>query len=145
MLGVVLGVLGWLAALAVAYLRRRLAAPSNPVIGQERAIGPVVGPKAASATLTAEDTTMSAFETTDPTNQAQLDADNKAFVERMNKMLAGELQAPNETVDYLLKAYKDDLAEVNAMSEAIVKLRGRIESREADLRVWDKKAAAPTS
>lgn len=88
---------------------------------------------------------MSAFETTDPTDQTQLDADNKAFVERMQKMMSGELPASNETVEYLLKAYKDENAELVALQETIIKLRGRLESREADLRVWDKKAAAPTS
>lgn len=62
---------------------------------------------------------------------------DEGFVMRMSALLKGEVAPPDETIGYLLQAYKKDSQELLGMQEAIIKLRGRLESREADLKHWD--------
>ena len=68
--------------------------------------------------------------------------EDKAFVERMGAMIRGDVAPPNEQVAYLVAAYKQDSQSLLSLQEAIVKMRGRIESRENDLRHWDSKLQA---
>lgn len=90
---------------------------------------------------------MSAEETKDPFNEAEMATDTQDFVARMQKMAAGELPPTNATVGYLLDQYKDTQAEFEkaqralaAAQESIIKSRGRLEGLERDLKHWDAKA-----
>jgi peptidoglycan hydrolase CwlO-like protein len=70
-------------------------------------------------------------------DKTQADERNKAFIERMTAMMQGQVEPPNEQVAYLLKAFKEDNQRLVAIQEEVLKLRGRLETREADLRHWD--------
>lgn len=92
---------------------------------------------------------MSAEHTQDASDPKAVEADNMAFVERMRALIKGEVEPPDEQISYVLQAFKDDTAEFEAAQknlvaaqESLLRLRGRLESREADLRHWDKKNQA---
>lgn len=92
---------------------------------------------------------MSAEHTQDASDMTAVEADNKAFVERMQRFFKGEVEPPDEHLAYVLQAFKDDTAEFEAAQknliaaqESLLRLKGRLESREADLRHWDKKNQA---
>lgn len=87
---------------------------------------------------------MSATETTDPFNDAEMKNDTDDFVSRMQKMAQGELAPTNATVGYLLDQFKDAQAELQTAQRTftdaqaqVVKIQGRLEGLERDLRHWD--------
>ena len=92
---------------------------------------------------------MSAEHTQDASDMTAVEADNKAFVERMRRFITGEQAPPDDQLAYFLQAFKDDTAEFEAAQknlvaaqESLLRLKGRLESREADMRHWDKKNQA---
>ena len=92
---------------------------------------------------------MSAHETVDPFNEAELAADTQDFVARMQKMAAGELPPTNATVGYLLEQYKSAQREfdkaqrqLTASQETLIKMRGRLDGLEIDLKHWDMQTKA---
>lgn len=92
---------------------------------------------------------MSAEETTNPLNEAELAADTNDFVARMQKMAAGDLPPTNATVGYLLEQYKEAQGEfekaqrqLTGTQETLIKLRGRLDGLEKDLKHWDEQAEA---
>ncbi len=87
---------------------------------------------------------MSATETKDPLNETELAQDTQDFVARMQKMATGDMPPTNATVGYLLNQYKDAQAELEtaqrqlaAAQEAMIKVRGRMDGLEKDLKHWD--------
>lgn len=71
----------------------------------------------------------------------QIAADNREFVAQMQAILSGKKEPPSDTVGYLLAQYKTDMAAfkeaetaLTTAQETLVKLGGRIEAREKDLR-----------
>lgn len=87
---------------------------------------------------------MSDVHTFDPTDEKTVQADNAAFVTRMQKIASGDIEAPSEVVTYLLDQYKATEASLaqaqqalTASQEAIIKARGRLDGLEKDLRHWD--------
>lgn len=66
------------------------------------------------------------------------------FVARMQRIAKGEEPSPNPTVEYLLGQYKEAHAELEALQrqvvagqEALMKVKGRMDGLEKDLRHWN--------
>lgn len=91
---------------------------------------------------------MSANNTQDPTDEKAMADDSASFVEQMRKIASGEAQAPNATVDYLLKKYQETQAElaeaqkqIVAAQDGISRLQGRLMGLEVDLKAWHERPA----